>query len=219
MRFPKKKYEEFWDWESDQMLIIGITGGTGSGKSTALQALRELGALALDCDAIYHELLENNAELVSEISNRFNDVLTGSKIDRKKLGESVFNDHAALLDLNTITHKYVKKEVDRRITEWDLQGGRITGIDAVALIESGQNNKCSLTVGITAPAETRIKRIMERDGISREQAESRSKAQKPDGFYKDNCDYILENTAETPDEFKEICKTYFTGIIGGERNA
>jgi len=195
------------------MIIIGITGGTGAGKTSALELLGELGALTLDCDAIYHELLSDNQEMLSELGAGFEGVLSEGKIDRKKLAEIVFADSSALEKLNIITHKYVSVEVEKRINQWESQGGEITAIDAIALIESGIFKKCDIVVGITAPKETRLNRIMVRDGISLKQAEFRAKAQKPDSFYEENCDHILHNTAATPNEFKKECEQFFRNII------
>jgi len=201
------------------MFIIGITGGTGSGKTTALQALWDLGARVLDCDAVYHELLEQNVKLGKEIKKAFGNVTTNGMIDRRKLGDIVFYNETALFKLNKITHKYVAERLDKYIKEWSAQGEKLVVIDAIALFESGQDRSCDLIVGITAPYEERIKRIIKRDGISREQAESRIKAQQPDGFYIDNCDHILENIYDSPSEFQEACRNYFNGVIGGKNDA
>jgi dephospho-CoA kinase len=138
------------------MYIIGITGGTGSGKTVALQILEQLGALRLDCDEIYHEQLKENEAMKAEISARFSGVLENGVINRTRLGEMVFNDKSALQELNIITHKCVIDEIKHRLTKWKKQGGTIAAIDAIALIESGANQLCDTTIGIIAPMETRI---------------------------------------------------------------
>jgi dephospho-CoA kinase len=195
------------------MTVIGLAGGTGAGKSSALRALESLGALALDCDAVYHELLRRDAELLDELNRRFPGAVSGGTLDRKRLGELVFQNGAARADLNAITHKYVTREVDRRIARW---GGRLAAVEAIALIESGRARKCDVIVGVTAPVETRAARVMARDGIDEAAARRRIAAQQPDGFFTENCDIILENGGDASD-FYTICEKTFTELIGGDR--
>ena len=197
------------------MFIIGITGPSGAGKTTALRSLEQLGALILDCDAVYHDLLTNSIEMKSELGSRFSGVLQNDSIDRRKLGEIVFNDQRSLSDLNAITHKYIGDEVAEKIAESEANGGKIAAIDAIALIESGIAESCNVTVGVIAPPDVRISRIMARDGLSHEKACLRINAQKPESFFMENCDIILDNVYNIPKEFEEKCKTTFTELIGG----
>ena len=197
------------------MYIIGITGGTGAGKTSAMNALQSFGAILLDCDEIYHEMLLSNADMKSEIEARFENVTTGGEIDRSKLGNIVWNDPSALQDLNTITHRHINSEIEWRVISYKEQGGNLAAVDAIALIESGQSHKCDVVIGITAPLGKRISRIMERDGLSEEQALIRINAQKPESFYKENCDHILENTYDSQDEFESKCKEFFSALLIG----
>ena len=188
-------------------MILGITGGTGSGKTTLLQEIRARGGQILDCDAIYHELLKRDDGLLKAIEARFPGVVDGGALQRKKLGAIVFSDPAALADLNAITHSAVKAEVCRRLP--DAPG--LAAIDAIALFEGGLGPLCHVTVAVTAPEEERIRRLMERDGISREYAASRIRAQKSDAFFKERCDHVLVNDG-TREQFRERCAAFLDRI-------
>lgn len=201
------------------MKIIGITGPTGGGKTSALRALQSLGAHVLDCDALYHELLASNADMIKALDTRFSGVVTDGVLDRKALGEIVFSDAEALEALNEITHRFVGTEVGRRLLEWERGGVWITAVDAISLIESGLGKKCDVVVGVTAPFDVRVRRIMERDGITEEYARLRIGAQKPDSFYYDNCDYVLVSDCETVEEFEEKCRAFFIRLLGGTIDA
>lgn len=181
------------------MTILGFTGGSGSGKTTALRVLEELGGLAIDCDAVYHRLLEEDEALLTEIRVRFPAAFPGGIFVRKQLGEIVFRDPAALRDLNTVTHRYVEREVLQLLRDHAMAGGRLVGIDAVALFESGLDRICDVTVGITASREARIRRLMAREGITADYAAQRLDAQQPDSFYRKHCDHILENSGARED--------------------
>ena len=98
-------------------MIIGITGGTGCGKTTLLQQIEARGGLILDCDAVYHELLTRDDALLNAINDRFPGVVVGKKLERKKLGAIVFSDENALRDLNAITHGAIRAEIVRRLAE------------------------------------------------------------------------------------------------------
>ena len=142
-------------------MIIGITGGTGCGKTTLLEVISQLGGLVLDCDAIYHRLLQTDETLLSAIENRFPGTVENGTLQRKKLGAIVFADKQALSDLNQITHSAIKNEVVRLLD----QKPKLAAIDAIGLFESGINELCQLTVAVTAPEAVRIRRLIARDGI------------------------------------------------------
>ena len=188
-------------------MILGITGGTGCGKTTFLNLLKDRGGLVLDCDAIYHDLLKTDCCLLAAIESRFPGTVVDGTLQRKKLGSLVFSDPQALLDLNAITHGAVKTEVLRRLeAKPDL-----AAIDAIALFEGGLAPLCDVTVAVTAPREDRIVRLMARDGISREYAAARIDAQHTDSWFRERCDYVLENTGEF-DAFATKCLAFFARL-------
>jgi dephospho-CoA kinase len=197
---------------AENLNVIGITGGTGSGKTTALNMLKDMGALVLDCDEVYHELLLNNQEMLSEIENNFQGVIINGALDRKALGAIVFNDDRKLAILNTITHKYVDMELQRRLEDFAMSGGTLAAIDAIELFAGNQAKRCKKTVGILAKPEIRAQRIMSRDGISYEYAMLRIQAQHPDSYFENLCDYILRND-ESSEEFKQKCSKLFEEIV------
>lgn len=184
-------------------MILGITGGTGCGKTTLLRCVAEKGGLVLDCDEIYHELLETDPMLLAAIEARFPGTVEKDRLQRKRLGGLVFSNPAALTDLNRITHSAVKNEVLRRLKTKP----KLAAIDAIGLFESGLAELCDVTVAVIAPEEMRLARLMKRDGISREYAESRIVAQKSTGWFRDKCDYVLENYG-TEEDFRRICHEF-----------
>jgi len=187
------------------MTVVGITGGTGCGKTTALKALQEQGALLLDCDGIYHGLLKSDPCMLQAIEERFSGSVREGILDRKALGSRVFGDPAALEALSSITHPFVIAEAERRLTDFALRGGTLAAIDAIALFESGLSRLCTCTVAVTAPEEDRIVRLIARDGISREYAQKRIRAQHPEEYYVNHCDSVIHNSG-TFEEFKNKCR-------------
>lgn len=197
------------------MKVIGITGGTGGGKTSALRALQALGVPTIDCDEVYHRLLEESGDMIGELKAHFPAAFTDNVFDRKALGRIVFGDGARLLELNEITHKYVTRETRVLLDKWRADGMQAAAIDAIALIESGIGDMCDVIVGVTAPEEVRAMRIAARDGVTEEYARLRIRAQKPDSFFAENCDHMLISDCDTVEEFENKCKSFFTEILGG----
>lgn len=188
-------------------MIIGITGGTGCGKTTLLNLIAEHGGLVLDCDAIYHQLLQNDHTMLQAIESRFPGTVTAGTLDRKKLGGIVFQDKKALLDLNNITHSAVKKEVLRRLES----APSLAAIDAIGLFESGLDALCDVTVAITAPEEDRVRRLMARDQISEDYARCRIAAQHSNEWFSEKCHHTLENSGKL-DAFATKCLAFLHTI-------
>lgn len=184
-------------------MIIGITGGTGCGKTTLLKVIAEKGGFILDCDAIYHQLLTTDKKLLDDIETRFPGVVENGALQRKKLGAIVFSDENALLDLNRITHSAVKTEVLRQLHT----APTLAAIDAIALFEGGLAELCDITVAVTAPVEDRVQRLMKRDGITEAYARARIAAQHDEAWFQQRCDWILKNNG-TEVQFREKCLAF-----------
>ena len=176
----------------NNILVIGITGGTGCGKTTLLDIIGEKGGLVLDCDAIYHRLLQEDPALLAAIEARFPGVVEKGQLQRKKLGSMVFSDPNALADLNKITHAAVKAEVVKQLA----QRPTLAAIDAIGLHEGGLAELCDITVAITAPDEARVQRLMDREGISEEYARQRIAAQRSGPEFEALCQYTLSNDGD-----------------------
>lgn len=193
-----------------QRIVLGLTGGTGAGKSSALQAIEDLGGKVIDCDKVYHEMLAGHEEMRNAINAAFPGVfLADGTLDRKKLGEEVFAKKDRLDKLNSIVYRYLLPEIRRQAGE-DVG---LYAIDAINLLECGLDNLCDRTVAVTAPTELRVRRIMARDNITEQYARMRIKAQKPDEFYRTKCDCELNNASDTPEAFRKEATLYFKRLI------
>ena len=188
-------------------LIIGITGGTGCGKTTLLTCIQEKGGLILDCDAIYHQLLAEDKSLLAAIETRFPGVVADGQLQRKKLGNMVFSDENALKDLNKITHTAVKAEVLRQLET----APKLAAIDAIGLFEGDLASLCHVTVAITAPTEDRVVRLMARDGITEEYARKRIAAQRSNAEFSALCTHTLENNGDIC-AFRAKCLAFLVKI-------
>ena len=188
-------------------MIIGITGGTGCGKTTLLNLIAQMGGLILDCDAIYHQLLQTDASLLAAIETRFPGTVVNGTLDRKALGSIVFSDEAALADLNRITHGAVRQEVLRQLA----CKPKLAAIDAIGLFEGDLAPLCDVTVAITAPEAERVRRLMDRDSIAEDYAKKRIAAQHTESWFREKCDYTLQNDS-TPAQFREKCLAFLHSL-------
>ena len=192
-------------------MLIGLTGKTGSGKSSAAKTFEKLGAYVADCDRIAHSTLQD-CDVKEKLKNAFSDSIfdNSGNVDRKKLGKIVFSDKAQLKTLNSIMHKAI---VDKAVEACENSGKDICILDGSELESSGADEKCAHIIVIVADEDIRLQRIMERDGIDKDSALLRIHAQKD---YSKSAIFV-ENNADASALEKKITELY--NKFNGEINA
>lgn len=184
------------------MITIGLTGGSGSGKSTVAKLLMTYGVKWIDTDCVYHDLISAPSPCTAALSLEFgtNILADDGSVNRRALAKIVFaktpEGQNALAALNRITHVFVREECEKRLQEYRAQGASIVVLDVPLLFESGFDKMCDITVAVLAPHDTRVQRIILRDGIDCEAAKKRIAAQKMDRYYEERATYTLMNDGD-----------------------
>jgi dephospho-CoA kinase len=160
------------------MKVIGLAGGSGTGKSAIAGHLAKKGAAHIDADRIAHDLLVNDAGVAAAIDKRFGKgVFTGGRIDRKKLGAVVFGDRRALADLSAIVHPAVLEVCRRKIREYEAAGMTLAVVDAALLLDVDAPFEIDLVIALRADRTAREKRLLEKGGSTREEIAARLDSQ------------------------------------------
>ncbi len=171
------------------MNVTGLTGQSGSGKTTAAHLFETHGFYHIDCDRLVHEKVYKTKKLLDEISNIFGArYVACGVLDRRALGRLVFSDKSAYNRLMTAVKPYVVSCV---LSELKAAENRLVILDAPLLFDYELGGICRQTVGVVA-SDT-VGRIMERDGISEADARARLSNQRPASYYRERCDFIIEN--------------------------
>lgn len=179
------------------MQIIGLTGGSGAGKTAVSACFEALGAGAVDADAVYRTLCAESRPMLDALDAAFGGVLTPEgALDRPKLANIVFSDPEKLKQLNEITFPYIRAASEARFMELARSGHTIILYDAPTLYQTGADALCEDVIGVIASRETRIARIISRDGLSREAAAARIDAQLDADFYRRRCRFVIENDGD-----------------------
>ena len=196
--------------------VIGLTGGIASGKTTISNILKELGAIIIDADKIARKVVEKSSPALKDIEENFGrDVLfKNGKLDRKKLGNIVFNDTGSLKKLNEIIHPYIVEKIIDEINHYKkTYNNRVIILDAALLIELNLMDLVEEVWLIVVPEEMQLGRLVERDNISANQAQKRIDAQIPLEDKKKYADLIIDNSkdltylqAQIEENWKRIIK-------------
>ena len=190
------------------MKIIGITGNSGSGKSTISKLIsKNYEAKIINADKIAKEMTKNNGEYLQAIRQAFgNDVIKNNELDRKKLADIVFLNRAEKEKLDGLTFEYVVEEIKKELEANQNLDYQYIILDVPLLFESKLDKLCDYTIGVIAPKTEKIKRICERDKLSKEKALQRLNSQPNDEFFTKNCDTVInnENKEETIKIVNEI---------------
>ena len=213
----------------DEMLILGLTGGIGCGKTAVLTILKEeYDAYIIEADRLAHELMEPGKTVYQGIVDAFGmevlmdtdidisapaegDAVTDNgqstvnrSIDRKKLGDIVFHDKDKLALLNSISHPLVKEEILRRIEEQKDAGKKLFVIEAALLIQDGYKRICDKMCYVYADLDVRISRLCEYRGFTKERAQAVIDSQESEAFYLEACDYKIDNSGSIENTKKDL---------------
>ncbi len=176
-------------------VILGITGGMGSGKSTVANFLRSKNIPVIDADSIGHELLETGSKTFEDVVNACgHDILDrGGNIDRKLLGQKAFKDKECIRLLESIMHPAIAGSVEQLLEDYRKNGTGLVAMEAALLFEAGFDSRCDIVLAVCAPVDRRIERIAGRDGLARDVIRSRLLRQWPQDRIRKRAAYVLEN--------------------------
>ena len=175
-------------------MLIGLTGQTGAGKSEVCKILLEYGFDIINADLVARDVTQAESECLREIVHEFgSSILQADKsLDRKALGAIVFSDPERLSRLESIIFPYILREIDERVRRLGPQSRGIF-LDAPTLFESGADKSCDKICSVTAPAELRMQRIINRDKITHGAAKQRMDSQHEEEYYTSRSDYMIRN--------------------------
>jgi len=190
------------------MLILGLTGKTGAGKSTVAAYLKEKGCFIIDGDAVAREIVTPPSAALKELAENFGEdiLLADGSLDRKALATKAFSSKEKTDLLNSVTHPHIRRRFEELINKAGKEGFSVAIIDAAALLESDCKDLCQKIIVVHADEGLRLERILRRDGITREQAMTRIKAQKEDNYYFEKADVVINNSEgnSLPDELNKL---------------
>ncbi len=195
------------------MILIGLTGQTGAGKSTVSLMLRQQGFAIIDADECSHEETRPGSPSLKEIARVFGDDLVDENgvLNRGLLASRAFCDAQHKKQLEEILFPYIIENIKQKMALLKAKGYRLIVLDAPTLFESGVDAMCERIVSVTAPESVRLSRILQRDKVTREQALLRMSAQHSEEFYRSHSQHILENGGskeELAAQVQTLCRLF-----------
>lgn len=175
--------------------VIGLTGPTGSGKTTVSEVFAEQGFLVINCDKISREVTDNSEECLAELVHEFSDVILNEDrtLNRQKLADIVFASKSKKICLEGVIYPYILEKILKALKAAAKRGENFVLLDAPTLFESNADDFCDMVVCVTADEATRFEHIMKRDGLTSKQARARIEAQPKEDFYKKKSDFTIPN--------------------------
>lgn len=186
-------------------MLVGITGGSGCGKSVAAEVFESFGAEIIDADKTARAVTKKGEKALAEIEKTFGSEYLdeNGELMRKKLGSLVFSDMKMLDKLNFIIGKYIREEIEKKIRNSTAD---ISILDAPLLFEYGLEKECDAVIAVFSDRKSRLERIVKRDGISYKDAENRINSQKKDEYYLEKADYMVYNNSTREEMYDQIKK-------------
>lgn len=180
------------------MKVIGLTGPSGSGKSTVAKVLEQQGIAVIDCDLVAREVVEKGSPLLEVLCEAFGDdiILPNGNLNRKMLAKKAFCDAESTEKLNSIMLPFISDKITEMLELYENDGVECVLLDAPTLYQSGLDSICHTVLVVLCPKEIRKQRIIERDNLTDEQAETRLNASPDDSFYTERTQHIVINDGD-----------------------
>ncbi len=188
------------------MIVIGLTGSIGMGKSTAAEVMRQLGVPVHDADAAVHRLLARDGAAVAAVEAAFPGVARDGAVDRPALGRRVFGDAKALEKLESILHPMVREVSLRFLQDRERAGEPLAVLEVPLLFETGGQRDCDVTILTSAPVEVQTGRVMRRPGMTRARLADIRARQTPDAEKRLLADFVVETGGEREESLREITR-------------
>ncbi len=189
------------------VMVVGLTGQTGAGKSTVSKVFQANGFAVINADHVARNVVEKGSRCLAEIEDFFgrNVINPDGTLNRSALATIVFSDHSKLEMLNTITYPYITSSILKKIRMHASRDEKLILLDAPTLFESRADDFCEIIISVLADPDIRQTRIISRDGLTAEQAQKRMNSQLDEEFFGSHSDYIIHNNGDL-DTVNEISK-------------